>query len=256
MDAQAVVQRALEGRSLAGVRDLPSVIDARIRRQSGPMLPVAPRPWAEQVPQVGDPDKQRFLDELAEAMDAKRERIGEDAAANERAWAVNALGAVPEDPLERLEWEQRAAAIGSYREMYGYGHPAEPCGPEPSAAAPEARAAWHEAYAALQRTEPTTCPATRTARCCGCASSTRREYSWAPDYPAAELEACRGAVIDQDAQAARSDAEATAARHRGDEDLAARHRTERHPPAPRPRSTGSGSPRTRRSWPTARSGSG
>ena len=50
-----------------------------------------------------------------------------------------------------------------------------------------------------------------------------REYAWAPDYPAAELEAVRGGIIDQDAAAVRAEAEAAAARQRGDEDLAARH---------------------------------
>jgi hypothetical protein len=223
LDAEAVVSRALEDRSLAGVRDLPSVIDARIRRQAGPMLPVAPRPWARQVPQVEDPDKQRFLHHLAEAMDAKRERIGEDAAANERTWAVNAIGPVPEEPLERLEWEQRAAAIGYYREMHGFSDPGEPCGPEPSAASPRARADWHAAYAALQRTDPDDMARHQDGTLLRMRQQYAREYAWAPAYPSAELEACRAAVIDQQAQADRSDAEATAARIRGDEDLAARH---------------------------------
>ena len=71
LDARAVVQRAVEGRSLKGIRDLPSVIDARIRREAGPMIPVAPRRWAEQVPETGDPDKQRYLSELAAMMDAR-----------------------------------------------------------------------------------------------------------------------------------------------------------------------------------------
>ena len=142
---------------------------------------------------------------------------------NERAWAVNGLGAVPEDPLERLEWEQRAAAIAAYREMYSYDHPAEPVGPEPSAASPGARAAWHAAYGALNRTGADDMSRHQDGTLLRMREQYRREYSWAPAYPADELEACRAAVIDQQAQAARSDAEATAARLRGDEDLAARH---------------------------------
>ena len=70
------------------------------------------------------------------------------------------LGPVPDEPLDRLEWQERAAKVASYREMYGYEDPGEPIGPEP-VNSPEARAAWHAAFAALGpvdgvdlRTEP------------------------------------------------------------------------------------------------------
>jgi hypothetical protein len=33
--------------------------------------------------------------------------------------------------------------------MYGYDHPGDPIGPEPSHQAPDQRAAWHQAFAAL-----------------------------------------------------------------------------------------------------------
>jgi len=82
-------------------------------------------------------------------MDARKERIGEHAAHHELPWAVAALGPVPADPLDRLDWQRRAAAIGAWRELSGYHHPADPIGPEPAAAAPDLRAAWHEAFAAL-----------------------------------------------------------------------------------------------------------
>ena len=52
-------------------------------------------------------------------------------------------------PRRPREWERKAASIGGYREMYGYHHPADPIGPEPSHDAPDQRAAWHEAFAAL-----------------------------------------------------------------------------------------------------------
>ena len=37
---------------------------------------------------------------------------------------------------DRLDWQKRAAAIGAWRELCGYHHPADPIGPEPVAAAP------------------------------------------------------------------------------------------------------------------------
>ena len=82
-------------------------------------------------------------------MDARKDRIGEHAADHALPWAVTALGPVPEHPVDRLDWQQRAASIGAYRELSGYDHPADPIGPEPAAAAPDLRAAWHEALAAL-----------------------------------------------------------------------------------------------------------
>ena len=82
-------------------------------------------------------------------MDARKDRIGEHAAEHAPPWAVTALGPVPAHPLDRLDWQQRAASIGAWRELSGYDHPADPIGPEPAAAAPDLRAAWHEAFAAL-----------------------------------------------------------------------------------------------------------
>lgn len=223
LDVRAVVERAVAGRSLEGVRDVPSVIDARIRREAGPMLPARQRRFAEQVPEAGDPEKQSFLEALAGAMDDRVDRLGEDAAEHEPGWAVNALGPVPEDPLERLEWTERAKAIGHYREQFDWHHPAEPCGPEPSSASPKARAVWHAAYGAMNRTGADDMSRHQDGSLLRMRQQYEREYSWAPDYPAAELEAVRAGVIDQDALAARSDAEAAAARQRGEEQLATRH---------------------------------
>jgi hypothetical protein len=48
-----------------------------------------------------------------------------------------------------LDWQRKASSIGACRELSGHDHPADPIGPEPIAAAPDTRAAWHEALAAL-----------------------------------------------------------------------------------------------------------
>jgi len=136
LDAREVARRALEGRTLAGARDIAAVIDARIRRDTGALVPSKWRPWSEQVPITPEPERQRYLQELAAAMDARKERIGEFAAETSPAWAVNSLGPVPSDPLDRLEWQQRAAHIGAYREMYGWDHETDPIGMEPAGDTP------------------------------------------------------------------------------------------------------------------------
>ena len=82
-------------------------------------------------------------------MDARKDRLGEHAAEHALPWAVNALGPVPGHPVDRLDWQRRASSIGAYRALSGYDHPADPIGPEPTATAPDKRAAWYEALAAL-----------------------------------------------------------------------------------------------------------
>ena len=74
-------------------------------------------------------------------MDDRKYRIGEFAAEHSLAWAIAALGPVPGDPLDRLDWQTRAAHIGAYRELYGWNRDTEPAGPEPAGDSPEKRAA-------------------------------------------------------------------------------------------------------------------
>jgi hypothetical protein len=78
-------------------------------------------------------------------MDARKDRIGEHAAGHELPWATAALGPVPAHPLDWLDWQKRAAAIGAWRELSGHHDRADPIGPDPVAVAPDLRAAWHEA---------------------------------------------------------------------------------------------------------------
>ena len=140
---------AIAERDLAGARDLAAVIDARLRHRLGSLVPLPAGPWSAQVPAIADPERRAYVAEIAALMDARKDRIGEHAAGHALPWAVNALGPVPGHPLDRLDWQRRASSIGAWRELSGYDHPADPIGPEPVAAAPDLRAAWHEALAAL-----------------------------------------------------------------------------------------------------------
>ena len=165
-----------------------SVIDARIRARINPLVPQPAGPWSAQVPEIADPERQRFVAELAAAMDARKERIGEHAAEHALPWAVNALGPVPDHPLDRLDWQRRASAIGAYRELYGYGHPTEPIGPEPDCrrAGQAGRLARGLRRPAARSTGPT-CAACRTGRCCTCATPTR---SKPPGRPSGSATSC------------------------------------------------------------------
>jgi hypothetical protein len=125
------------------------VIDARIRCRHGDLVPLPVTAWSAQVPETDNPERRRFLTQLAAVMDDRRRRIGDHAAASSLPWAITALGTVPDDPAARLAWQQKAAAIGAYRELSVHDHPDEPVGPEPAANSPDLRAAWQSARAAL-----------------------------------------------------------------------------------------------------------
>jgi hypothetical protein len=223
LDARDVAAEAVCDRPLDGARDIAAVIDARIRQATGALPPESWRPWADRVPEVGDPQTQAFLHDLAAAMDDRRQRIGEHTAEAVPDWAISALGPVPPNPVDRLEWEHRAGHIGAYRELYGWDHHAEPCGPEPSGDSPEKRASWQAAYAAMTRTESLDLRGEPDGRLWHMRASYQAETAWAPPYVAEELRAIRTAIIDTAATVTRAGAESLAARARGDDEVASRH---------------------------------
>jgi len=110
-----VLADAIAERDLAGARDIPAVLDARIRHRTGSLVPLPPGPWTAQVPALTDPDRRAYTTRIAALMDARKERIGEHAAGHPPRWAINALGPVPAHPADRLDWQRRASSIGAWR---------------------------------------------------------------------------------------------------------------------------------------------
>ena len=149
LDPAEVLRTAIASRDLAGARDIAAVLDTRIRPRVDPLLPQPQGPWASRIPRLPDPARQAYLAEIAAIMDDRTQRLGQHAAQTGPAWAVTALGPVPADPATRRTWQTKAAWIAAYRETYGYGHPGDPIGPEPSHRTSDQRAAWHRAFAAL-----------------------------------------------------------------------------------------------------------
>ena len=127
LDARQVLADAVASRDLDGADDIAAVINARIRRRAGILVPLPAPAWSDQLPDIGDPERARLRSrEIAALMDARKERIGEHAAATALPWAVAALGRGPADPATRLEWQRRAASVGAYRELSGYDAPRRP----------------------------------------------------------------------------------------------------------------------------------
>ena len=196
LDPGRVLAEAVGERDLAGARDVPAVIDARLRYRLGTPVPLPAAPWSAQVPQIADPGRRAYIGQIAALMDARKDRIGEYAAEHTPPWAVTALGPVPAHPLDRLDWQRRAASIGAWQELSGHQHPADPIGPEPVAAVPDLRAAWHEAFAALRPTDRPDVRGMPDGLLCHLRDTYPTETAWAPPYVGDELRQVRTAARD------------------------------------------------------------
>ncbi len=216
---------AIAERPLTGARDVPSVINARLRHRVHSLVPLPPGSWRGQVPDIADPERKAFAAQIAGMMDARKVRIGAHAAENSLPWAVNALGPVPEHPLDRLKWQRRASSIGAYRELCGHDHPTEPIGPEPLAADPDKRAAWHEASAALGPVDGPDVRGLPDGTLLHLRDTYPIETAWAPQWVGDELRQVRLGAQEARLAAIRADAEAKAAARRGDDHAAARQQT-------------------------------
>jgi conjugative relaxase-like TrwC/TraI family protein len=221
LDVSQVLAAAIGERDLAGARDLAAVIDARLRYRIGAVVPAPAGPWSAQVPAIGDSESRAYLTQIAALMDARKDRIGEHAAEHAAPWAAAALGPVPEDPPDRLDWQKRAASIGAYRELSGYRHPADPIGPEP-AGAPDLRAAWHEALAALGPADGPDVRGMPDGKLLHLRDTYPAETAWAPQYVGDELRQVRAAALEARLAGLRAAAEAATAGRRGDPRTAAR----------------------------------
>ena len=222
LDPGQVLAAAIGERDLAGARDVAAVIDARLRYRIGPVVPATAGRWSDQVPAVADPERRAYLTEIAALMDTRKDRIGEHAAENTPPWAVSALGPVPDHPLHRLDWQRRASSIGAWRELSGYRDPGDPIGPEPVAAAPDLRAAWHEALAALGPIDGPDVRGMPDGRLLHLRDTYPIETAWAPQYVGVELRQVRAAAREAWLVGLRVGAEAAAAAKSGDYDTAAR----------------------------------
>jgi hypothetical protein len=222
LDAGHVLAAAIGERDLAGVRDLSAVIDARLRYRMGALVPAPAGPWSAQIPVIADPERRAYLTEIAALMDARKDRIGEHAAEHAPSWALNALGSVPTHPMDRLDWQRRASSIGGYRELSGYDHPSDPIGPEPVAAAPDIRAAWHEALAALGSSDGPDVRGMPDGMLVHLRDTYPIETGWAPQYVGDELRQVRAAAWDARLAGLRASAEARAAQQHGNHAEAAR----------------------------------
>src|SRR5437588_647663 len=98
-------------------------------------------------------------------------------------------------------------------------------GPEPAAAAPDVRAAWHQALAALGPAGGPDVRGMPDGRLLHLRDTYPIETAWAPPYVGDELRQVRAAAWDARLAGLRAAAEARAAGHRGDHGRAAAQQT-------------------------------
>ena len=217
------VRDAVRSHDLAGARDIPAVTDARMRRSVNTMTPRPTSRWADRVPDPSDPEVREYLGELATLMDERRDRIGQHAAEHQPAWAIKALGPVPGDPSERERWQERASAIGAYRELFGHDDERQPIGAEPVADHPEKRALCYEAWRALGPADDTDLRDRTDGSLWLIRDQYQAETAWAPKHVGRELGYVRASTEDARLRVIRSRAEAEVARKAGDHELGAQH---------------------------------
>ena len=133
LDPAEVIRTAIAFRDLVGSRDIAAVLDARIRPRIDPLLPQRQGAWAGRVPRLPDPARHAYLARIAAMMDDRTRRLGQHGAQTTPSWAVSTLGPVPADSAARRQWEDKAASIAAYREMYATTIPMTRSVPSPPA---------------------------------------------------------------------------------------------------------------------------
>jgi hypothetical protein len=73
-DPAALLASVIAERDLAGARDIPAVLDARLRHRAACLAPLPPGPWSAQVPEIADPARRAYLASYQALHEAYRQR--------------------------------------------------------------------------------------------------------------------------------------------------------------------------------------
>lgn len=209
-DPERALHDAVTQRSFDGAQSLAQVLHGRISdTYRGRLTPTEDA--ASSLPAGIPQDWRAYLAALGEQADTRRRELGTQVAEQPPQWAVEALGPVPDDVVDRAEWEHRAGAVAAYRETTGWDHASEAIGTSPGLSSTERRAGWHAAWQALGRPEATpeeydlSDGALRNR-----VQAWRREQQWQPADVYAEQQATGAAIArhTQDAAILRAQADA------------------------------------------------
>ena len=152
-DPRQTLVDALGDGPLTGAKNLTNVIYARLTDGGTRRFDPAGSSYAEWTPRTDNPEWNDYLAALAAAADQRTAELGRAAAEDTPAWAVEALGPVPDDLTARATWQRRAGVVAAYRELRGHDDPADALGAAPKAGQVEQYAAYRAAWRALGRPE-------------------------------------------------------------------------------------------------------
>jgi conjugative relaxase-like TrwC/TraI family protein len=210
-----VLRDAVTSRDLADARSLASVLHQRLTNTTD--LHPKGDTYAEWTPKVDDPAWQRHVNDLATLADRRRAELGHAVAEHQPQWAIEALGAVPEDADDRRAWTERAGAVAAHRELTDHDDPDEAFAGPPERGQVEAYASWRAAWRALGRDEASRAEAEMSdGQLRVRVRAYEREQAWAPDYVATDLsgtiQAARRHCGDAELRAAEAENETDAVR--------------------------------------------
>jgi hypothetical protein len=210
-DPEHVLTEAVTANSLDSARSIASVLHDRVTR-SVPSLEPKGDSHENWVPKVADPAMTAHLQDLAKAADDRRDVLGEQAVAEGPQWAVEALGAVPDEEAARAQWTRAAGVVAAHRERTGHDAEGEALPSPPSPGRVEEYASWWAGWRALGR--PDTDVEERELSDGQLRMRVRameRENAWQPPYVARELSGTTQAAETERQTAVIRGAEASAA---------------------------------------------
>lgn len=203
-----VLAAAVSLRELDGARSLAQVIHHRITHPLEGQLTPNLTSATDLIPRDAPADYRAWLAHRAEAADTCRHELGAEVAEQAPTWALDALGPVPEDVVERQEREHRAGWAAAWRELAGHTDEQDPLGAAPPRGQLEKAALFRAAHEALRLIDAGHEEAGMTdGRLRMRVRALEQEEAWAPRHVDDELAATHAA-----ADNARADATVWAAR--------------------------------------------
>lgn len=216
-DPGTVLREVLDGAPLTGSRSPGQVLFARVKAAVGDTA-TSIGSVHDLLPSGLPEGPRRYLEGYADAADTRRHELGAQTAADPPEWAIRHLGQVPEDPLERADWEVRAGWVALWRENQQLDErdttisDAGPLGAAPPAGLAEKRALWTAAHVALGGPDARPDEANMSdGQLLNRVEAYERERAWAPAWVAEQLAATAEAASD-----ARTDATVWAAHGEGE----------------------------------------
>ncbi|MEJ2865963.1 MobF family relaxase [Actinomycetospora flava] len=153
-DTTELLGEVTEG-SLTTAESVADVLRARVRIAQGRRTPerdVDPADWNTlSAAATGDDETSRYIGEAATLASARQALLGERVAEQPPAWALEALGEVPDaaEADQRAAWQRRAGINAAYRELAGIPDEQRSLGEPPSRERELHRALWRGALDAL-----------------------------------------------------------------------------------------------------------